>query len=121
MKTLLYTEDNDINRLIVEELACDAYIVHAVETAKEAFELAKKENYDILLIDLNLNDPEIDGFGVMKKLKTYPNLTNSIFIAHTNYFGDDWKEKCLNAGFDFFYPKPFEVDNFSKMIASKEH
>jgi len=118
-KKILYVEDSSINRMIVTRLASKDFEVEAVETAKECFELAKKDFYDILLIDLNLDDPNIDGFGVLKQLKAYPNLEKSIFIAHTNYFGPEWEEKCMNAGFDIYYPKPFDIDKFEQLLKAK--
>lgn len=118
-KKILYVEDNNVNRFIVSRLASEQYDIDAVATAKDCFELAKKTNYDILLIDLNLDDPDIDGFGVLKELQQYPNLANSKFVAHTNYFGDDWSEKCIAAGFHYYYPKPFDLEVFNTLLASK--
>ncbi len=115
-KNILYVEDNNVNRFIVKKLASEAYQIDTVETANQCFELAKQKGYEILLVDLNLDDPEIDGFGVLEELKTYPNLANSIFVAHTNYFGDEWKQKCLDAGFNLYYPKPFDLEEFKKLL-----
>jgi CheY-like chemotaxis protein len=104
--------------MIVEKIAAENYVVDAVETANECFELAKNKTYDIILIDLNLDDPGIDGFGVLDKLKTYPSTENSIFIAHTNYFGNEWGNKCIEAGFDYYYPKPFDLQTFQELLKS---
>jgi CheY-like chemotaxis protein len=120
-KKILYVEDNNVNRFILKRLASADYDVDAVETAKECFDLAKKNVYDILLIDLNLDDPEVDGFGVLKELKTYPNLSNAKFVAHTNYFGEDWSEKCLNAGFHYYYPKPFDLEVFNSLLDNEQN
>lgn len=116
-KKLLYIEDSEINRFVVKELASDKYEIHAVETADECFKLVKSNSYEILLIDLNLNDPNIDGFGVLKELKSYDNLKDSIFVAHTNYFGGEWEEKCKEAGFDYYYPKPFVLETFEQLLS----
>jgi len=117
MKILvLYVEDNHINRIIVKKLLDHRYEVHAVETPQEAIQLATKNNYDVALIDLNLNHPDVDGFGVLQELRKQPNLGDTIFIAHTNYFGEDWKKKCLDAGFDYYFPKPFKLDVFESFL-----
>lgn len=117
MKILvLYVEDNHINRIIVKKLLDHRYEVHAVETPQEAIQLATKNNYDVALIDLNLNHPDVDGFSVLKELRKQPNLGDTIFIAHTNYFGEDWKKKCLDAGFDYYFPKPFKLDVFESFL-----
>lgn len=113
---ILYVEDNAINRLIATKSLSKEYYIDAVETVEEAFELVEKKEYQIFLIDLNLNNPDIDGFGVLSHLKQQPNIENAVFIAHTNYTGDDWKEKCLSAGFDFFMPKPLDASVLSSFL-----
>lgn len=116
MMNILYVEDNAINRLIATKLLSKIYELDTVETAGEAFALIQKKEYQVFLIDLNLNDPEIDGFGVLSRLKHQQTIKNAVFIAHTNYTGEDWEKKCLNAGFDFFMPKPLDVSRLSDFL-----
>lgn len=113
---ILYLDDDAINRLTVSKSVENKFEIDAVEKAEEAFELAEKNTYEILMIDINLNSSNIDGFGVLKRLKTYPHLKDSIYIAHTNYFGEEWKLRCLDNGFDFYNPKPFILNEFEKLI-----
>lgn len=113
---ILYLDDDTLNRLTVCKAVEGKFEIDAVEKAEEAFELAKNNTYEILLIDINLNDAAIDGFGVLKKLKTFSHLKDSIYIAHTNYFGQEWRLKCINNGFDYYNPKPFILSEFEKII-----
>ena len=113
---ILYLDDDELNRLLVCQAVKDQFEIDAVGKAEEAFKLANENDYDILLLDINLNDTHIDGFGVLQKLKTIPHLKDSICIAHTNYFGEEWERKCLNNGFDFYNPKPFILSEFEKFL-----
>ncbi|ARV05374.1 hypothetical protein BTO04_01110 [Polaribacter sp. SA4-10] len=113
---VLYLDDDTISRFLVCQAVKDKYEIDAVEKAEEAFELAKNNDYEILLIDINLNDPNIDGFGVLEKLKTFSHLKDSTYIAHTNYFGEEWKLKCIDGGFHYYNPKPFMLSEFEKLI-----
>jgi len=116
IKTIIYIEDDATNRFVVERLLNGLYDIDIVETPEESFTLAKKGAYDLALIDLNLNHPKIDGFKVLEEFKKLPHFQHTRYVAHTNYFGDQWKEKCLNAGFDYFFPKPFDLDIFEAIL-----
>jgi CheY-like chemotaxis protein len=37
-------------------------------------------------------------------------------VALTAYTGEDWKVKCMEAGFDSFYSKPIIPDELVKLI-----
>jgi CheY-like chemotaxis protein len=115
---ILYIEDNPINRLIVTKLLNKVYPIDTIDTANKAFELIEKNEYQIYLIDINLNDSEIDGFGVLSHIKLKKG-NNAVFIAHTSYVGDDWEKTCLDAGFDHYLPKPFDINAFSNCLKKK--
>lgn len=114
---VLYLDDNNINRVIVSKMLSKEHIIDCVENAEEAFNLFSQYEYDVVLIDINLNDPIIDGFGVLQKMKSTLDSTNNIkFIAHSNYIDDGWEERYNQAGFNAFLPKPFKFDIFSAII-----
>jgi len=113
---ILYLDDDEINRLVVSKLVEGKFEIDAVEKAEEALELAKKNNYEVLLLDINLNDPNIDGFGVLQSLKTFSHLKDSKYIAHTNYFGEEWELRCTNKGFNSYLSKPFILSEFEKLL-----
>lgn len=113
---ILYFEDDAINRLIVAQSVKGHYEIDAAETPQEGLELAEKNTYDVFLIDINLNNPEMDGIDVLNKLREMPHQKDSFFIAHTNYFGEDWKKRCLESGFDYYFPKPFMLKMFNELI-----
>ena len=115
---ILYVEDNSINRLIVLKTLERTYPIDAVETANEAFELAAKNDYDVYLIDINLNDPDIDGFGVLDELKQKKG-NDPIYIAYTNFIGTNWVKSCLEAGFDHYLSKPLDLKAFTSFVEKK--
>lgn len=115
---ILYIEDNHINRLVAKKMLSKNYTIDVAETAQEAFDLLTQKTYQVFLIDINLNDPNIDGFGVLSYLKSIKKVQNAIFIAHTSYVGDDWEEKCLSAGFHHYLPKPLDVATFAALIGT---
>jgi len=107
---ILYIEDNSINRLVFETLLAPKAEVDCAENGPQGIALAGEKCYEIIVIDLNLNDPEMDGFDVISNLKKsgYHHRCNSKLYALTSYMGDDWEEKCKSAGFDGFFNKPLD-------------
>ncbi|NVK52559.1 MAG: response regulator [Flavobacteriaceae bacterium] len=113
---ILYLDDDAINRLIVSEKVAGKYEIDAVETTTQFFDLLDQNTYNIFLIDINLNNSDIDGFGVLEKIKERNLPKETFYIAHTNYFGENWKKRCLDNGFDFYLPKPFVMSVFDEYI-----
>lgn len=105
---ILYIEDNHINRRVLEVGLRQVANVSGMENGFIGIEKAKTENFDVILIDLNLNDPDLDGFGVLKTLK-YESKVPALYAAVTAYVGEDWQTKCFDAGFDWYVPKPIDL------------
>lgn len=115
---ILYIEDNYINRLVVQKILQPMGDVKLAVDGPEALKLAGEENFDLFLVDINLNDPEMDGIDVMRLLKNDPRHKQSVFIALTAYTGEAWRKKCIDSGFDNFYSKPIIPDELVKIIRS---
>lgn len=107
---ILYIEDNGINRLVFETLLASKAQVICAENGPIGISVAENACFDIIIIDLNLNDPEMDGFDVIRSLKRlgYDDKCSSKLYALTSYVGPEWEEKCIKAGFDGFYNKPLD-------------
>ncbi len=112
---ILYVEDNYINRLVVQKVLQPMGDVKMARTGPEAIEMASLHSFDIILIDINLNDPEMDGIDDGDR-KEEPSSKDSSYVALTAYTGEDWKVKCMEAGFDSFYSKPIIPDELVKLI-----
>lgn len=66
-KILIIEDDNFLREIIVRKLAKEGFeIVEAVD-GEEGINKAKKENPDLIVLDLIL--PTLDGFEVLAKLK----------------------------------------------------
>ena len=71
----------------------------------EAYEILKKDNIDIAIIDIKL--PQESGIEVLKKIKAmYPNIE----ILMISGFGDmDTVVECLRCGAFDYFTKPFDL------------
>jgi CheY-like chemotaxis protein len=103
MKRVLVVEDNKDNlKLISYALEKSGYEVISAETGEEGIELALKENYPFILMDIDL--PGIDGVETTKRMRA--SGVNTPIIAITSYAMSGDKEKVMEAGCNGYFEKP---------------
>ena len=100
-KILIVEDDQSINDLIKMTLSHGGYQCTQAMTGIEAINLADKNNFDLVLLDVNL--PDIDGFFV------YPHLGESpvIFVTARDEIDDRLKGFCCGA--EDYIVKPFDL------------
>lgn len=115
-KKILVVEDNVMNlELVSDLLEAHGFRVVQAESGAAAIELAKIEQPDLILMDLQL--PEMDGLEATRRLKQN-HLTKSINVvaltAHA-MIGDE--EKAREAGCSGYIAKPINTREFAKVIS----
>ncbi|MBI3592942.1 MAG: response regulator [Nitrospirae bacterium] len=113
---ILVVEDNQVNlELFMDFLNVGGYeCIHATK-GEDAIEIARKENPDLVLLDIQL--PGVDGLTVVKTLKSDEATKNIKVIALTAYAMKGDKEMFLDKGFDGYIPKPITMKKFLDAIA----
>ena len=117
--TLLYVDDDPANLKLVKtilKLHTDILFLSA-ETGEEGLELAQSQSPDIILLDINI--PDIDGFQLLARLKTLPQIQNTPVLALS---GDNRRsdvDKGMASGFKHYLSKPFEIDEFLAIVKSE--
>ena len=101
-KILVAEDDVDIVRLVKLYLESSNYCVFTAFDGRSAFEIVKRENIDLALIDIMM--PEMDGYELTKKIREIKNIPIVILSAK-----NDEKDKVLglNLGADDYITKPF--------------
>lgn len=107
---LLLAEDNAVNQFYAKQLFSKWEIkVDVANNGLEAVDLLKKNNYDVVLLDLQM--PEMNGFEVVEVIRDIHSDVrnhNVPVIALTADISLDTKEKVNSSGMDDFVLKPFE-------------
>ena len=81
-------------------------IVGVADNGRDALELIKKENPDVLLLDIIM--PYLDGIGVLQELKKLQLKPKVIILSA---FGQEALTKtAVELGVDYFLLKPFELE-----------
>lgn len=107
MKQVLVIEDNRDNlRLITYSLKRAGYLVTAAETGLAGVELALKEKYYFIIVDINL--PDIDGFEVTRRIRHSPADGSVPIIVITSHAMMGDRERILAAGCTGYFEKPID-------------
>ncbi len=97
LKTLLHAENHTV------DLAFEG---------NEGFEKASTEEYDLIILDVNL--PGMDGYHVCQSLRDEGNTTPVLMLTARDTTAD--KVRGLNAGADDYLVKPFEFEELLARI-----
>jgi PAS domain S-box-containing protein len=114
-KRILYVEDDKeafgyIKRIIKP----DNYIVNA-KNSTEALSLLEKEDFDILLMDINLRDG-LDGVELTKLIRKNPKFSIIPILAITAYAMPGDREIFLSEGCSDYISKPFRKNDFLSVL-----
>lgn len=112
MKILLLEDDLILNEIIEEFLQDLGYEVTCVFDGMQASEAIYENNYDLLILDVNV--PSITGFEFLKTLRDDNITTPAIFITSLSSVEDI--EEGFNCGADDYLKKPFELKELELRI-----
>jgi len=114
---LLLAEDNEINRMIANEvLESVGFVVDNAVNGLEAVERITKTRYDMILMDLQM--PEMDGFTATQIIRANSDYEKTPIIAMTANAMQGDREKSLQAGLDDHITKPLMPKLMLKTICS---
>ncbi|WP_050435954.1 response regulator [Chondromyces crocatus] len=119
MRILLCEDQDAIRRMIEALVGASGHEVTGVRTGAEAIELALKEPYDVVLLDLMLPGT-MDGFEVCGRLRSDPS-TKALPIVIISALDDkESRERAERAGATAYYAKPFRPLELLEYIGSLE-
>src|SRR5260370_25831405 len=106
---ILLAEDNIVNQKLASRILANCgHHVLCVSNGREAVYRAGQEQFDIVLMDLQM--PQMDGFEAtteIRKLDAALRIHTPILALTANAMKGD-RERCLNAGMDGYVPKPLK-------------
>ncbi|QWH42795.1 response regulator transcription factor [Bacillus mycoides] len=103
MRILVVEDELDLQEAIAEGLRIEGYAVDTCSNGKDAYELAYVENYDLIILDLNL--PKMDGLKVLEKLREENKELKVLILSARSSVND--KVKGLDIGANDYLTKPF--------------
>jgi PAS domain S-box-containing protein len=109
---LLCIEDNPVNMLLVREvLALRPWVsFQGAELGEQGVALAQSWQPDVVLLDLQL--PDVPGTEVLQRVRRMPALNGTRVVALSANAMPQDVQAALDAGFDDYWTKPIEIDDF---------
>src|SRR5690349_16308008 len=104
MRVLLVEDDANTAQSIELILKSEGYIVDTTDLGEDGLEIGKLYDYDIILLDLML--PDIDGYEVLRRLRS--SRVNTPILILSGLSELDSKIKGLGFGADDYLTKPFD-------------
>lgn len=117
--TVMVVEDDPINMMLINEVLTKmGFEVIKAENGKMALEILPQ--HDPLLIFMDVNMPEMDGYATTRLVRKMPEpWCNIPIIALTAdaMIGD--KEKCIEAGMNDYVSKPFRIEEIETVLKDR--
>ena len=113
---ILLVEDYKHSQIIVTRLLKKNNFenIVVVENGAEALDEAKKQKYDLILMDMQM--PVMNGFEATEKIRLLPEYKDTPIIALTAFAMKGDREKCLEAGATDYIPKPIDSTEFIEKV-----
>ncbi|WP_417324485.1 response regulator transcription factor [Halarcobacter sp.] len=104
-KLLLLEDDLTLSETVVEYFEEQGFNIVPAYDGDEANELIYEQNFDLFLLDVNV--PSMNGFELLKRVRSEGNKTPAVFITSLNSM--DSLEEGFESGCDDYIRKPFEL------------
>jgi CheY-like chemotaxis protein len=93
------------------------YEVIEAHDAIAALNLISDQKPQACVIDIGL--PGMNGYELAKKLRELPETKDSRLIAVTGYGTKADQASFVEAGFDYYFPKPTNIDALSTALSKR--
>ena len=110
MRILVVEDEKKVARALQEGLEAEGYAVGVAADGEEGFRLARREAFDLVLLDLAL--PRRDGIDLLASLRKHDNML-PVFILTARDAVED-RVLGLDTGADDYLVKPFD---FGELLA----
>lgn len=114
MRILVVEDEIDLQEAIVEGLRLDGYAVDSCNDGEKAYELLYVEDYDLVILDLNL--PGMDGITVLEKIRMEKPQLKILILSARSAVSD--KVQGLDLGANDYLTKPFDFEELEARIRS---
>lgn len=114
-KIVIAEDERDIRDLVAFTLRFAGHEVAAASNGEEAVELAKKENPDIILLDVRM--PRMTGYDACRAIKKIPELVDTPVVFLSAKGQESEIETGMDVGAEEYLLKPFAPDQLTLRVS----
>ncbi len=113
---VLIIDDEESNRRLLEILVeAEGYLALTAEDGEAGIALAIAERPDVTLLDLMM--PGLDGFEVVRRLKSHPQTASLPIVVVTALYDVAARQRIAACGADGTLVKPIDRGELSKRLS----
>ena len=113
-RILVAEDETSLNDLLQDALRMNGYETISAKHGLEALRLIREQKPDLVILDINM--PQLDGFGVIEKLRNENNNVPVIVLTARDQKDD--KTIGFGLGADDFVTKPFGLEELLMRVAA---
>ena len=114
-KTILYVEDNELNRRLVRDLLKRSpYRLIEAHDGEAGIATALAERPDLILMDIQL--PKVSGLDAMRRLRAEAATAATPIVALTSFALSGTDQKAKDAGATAYLAKPYSPFELLELI-----
>jgi DNA-binding response OmpR family regulator len=114
MKILVADDSSTVRRVVSARLAADGHDVVEAEDGEQTLSLAREQQPALVVLDKVM--PKLDGFEVVRALRSDPETKNVLIVMLTDRAGEEDVLDGLGLGVDEYMPKPFSPRELSMRV-----
>ncbi|MFL1895573.1 ATP-binding protein [Aquimarina sp. 2-A2] len=112
-RRILIAEDNKINQIVTKNLLnLIGYDCTIVENGFNALQMVKKEDFDLVLMDLNM--PYLNGIEASKRIREFDQTTPIVALTASEL--EEVRQECMDAGMNDIINKPLNKNDLKNII-----
>jgi two-component system OmpR family response regulator len=113
-RLLLVDDEDNLRSMLDAALRHSGFDVHPVANGRDAIDAVETVKPDLVVLDVML--PDLDGFAVVKRLRTAGNRTPVLFLTARDATED--RVRGLTLGGDDYLVKPFSLEELVARITA---
>ena len=113
-ETILIVEDNEEMRIFVADMLKENYNIVLASQGKDALQCLRQQAINLIITDVMM--PVMDGFELLKEVKTHIEFSHIPVVVLTARSTFEARIEGLSLGADAYIDKPFSIDLLKAQI-----
>ena len=115
MRKILVADDHPgVVRFLQLTLQAEGYDVVTAPDGTAALDRAREEKPDLIILDVTM--PGVDGFRVLSRIKSDPDLRHVVVVMLSGDSDPKDIALCLDIGADYYLTKPFGLVEIGSLV-----